>query len=338
MNLHFSERWFLGATVVGALAAMAVGSFATMEARSGIAGSSSAPGEVDAAILEDNFNDGVIDTSIWSVEVARPGYGIWKLPELAPPFVQATEENGELRFAGNCHDYFDYTRALITKNTFSGSFTLEIDLTSLSGSGGQWGADVVVVKDDFTAIQVLQGAAHYSGEPGNYYAFGWLASESCIDGTPGCPTSPGGQGAGEIGHGEAKPPGATTFPTKLYVVYNGATEFDLYWVMSGQMYTSTHNAPEVYGTYRIAVVGGGQLGSDYVDARFDNFRLLAGEHPPAAAVGGIAELPDVASSPLATTGPSGPNPGSVAALAAVAIAGVMTLVTGAWYARRRQLR
>jgi hypothetical protein len=238
------------------------------------------PVSSQSILLEDDFDDGVIDPSIWSVEVARPGYGIWQLPELPPPFVQATEESGELRFAGSGYAFFDYARVLVTKNSFSGSSTLEIDLTSLSGSGGQWGAGVVIVKDDFTAIQVLQDAAHWSGEPSNYYAFTRIARESCIDGTPGCPTSPGGDGTPLIDYGEVKPASATSFPTKLYVVYNGATRFDLYWVTSGQVYSYTHNAPEAYDTYRIAVYGGTQLDSDNVDARFDNFTLVAGQHPP----------------------------------------------------------
>jgi hypothetical protein len=342
MNLHFRARWFVGAAVVGAVAAMAAGFLVTMKAPSVIAGSSSTPAGASAPILEDNFDAGVIDTSKWSVEVARPGYGIWKLPELTPPFIQATEEGGQLRFAGNGYDYYDYTSALISKATFSGSFTLEVDLTSLSGSAGQWGAGVVIVKDDFTAIQLLEDVAHWAGQPSDYFAFTRIARGSCIDGTPGCPTSPGGLGTPEIDYGEVKASGATTFPTKLYVVYDGATRFDLYWVMSGQIYTYTHYAPEVYDTYRVALFGGAQLGSDYVDARFDNFRLLAGEYPPVGAVGGIAEFPESGGASVGNAAASTSGSGSAvrpyAALAGGLAAGVVTLTAGAWLARRRWLR
>jgi len=280
----------------------------------------------------DNFDDGVIDTSLWSVEVAREGYGIWKLPELPPPFIQATEESGQLRFSGNSYAYFDYARALITKDSFSGSFTLEVDLTSLSGSGGNWGADVVIVKDDFTAIQVLQDAAHWSGEPGNYYAFNWIASGSCIDGTPGCPTSPGGSGTPGHSGGEVRAPSATTFPIKLKVVYNGDTEFRLYWDMSGDIYEYTYNAPEVYDTYRVVLCGAAQLGSDYIDARFDNFRLVAGLAP--TGVGGITEFAPFA--PEAAVGGPGPSLPPYAALAGIGAGGALLLAAGGWYARKRR--
>jgi alpha-tubulin suppressor-like RCC1 family protein len=289
--------------------------------------------------LEDNFDDGVIDTSKWSVEVARPGYGIWKLPELGPPFIQATEGSGELRLAGNGHDYYDYGRLLISKNTFSGSFTLEVELTSLSGSGTQWGANVAIVKDDFTAIQLLQGVHRWYEWPTDYHYFGWQARESCIDGTPGCPTSPGGSGTGGYSDGEARAPGLISLPIKLTIVYDGQTQFNLYWEMGGQVYEATHNSPEVYDHYRIAIGAAARLGGDYVDARFDNFRLLAGQP---AAVGGIAELPALAgASPQETNSPNVGSGWSGVACAALVV-GVTTvglsLGTGAWYARRKWLR
>jgi len=288
------------------------------------------------SIFEDNFDDGVIDTSIWSVEVARPGYGIWKLPELSPPFTQATEEGGELRLAGNGHDYFDYTRALVSKQTFSGSSTLEVDLTSLSGSGTQWGADVFIVKDDFTAIQVGQNVHYWQGWPAGYYRFGWGSRESCIDGAPGCPTSPGGLGTPEIAAGEAKAPGPISFPIKRWIVYDGNTQFRFYWDMGGQIYEATHNAPEVYDHYRIVLDAGARLGGDSVDARLDNLKLLAGEHPPAGSVGGILEPVDLAQLPPDAAGSGGGN--APYAAGAAAIGGLLALTAGAWYTRRRWLR
>ena len=57
--------------------------------------------------------------------------------------------------------------------------------------------------------------------------------------------------------------------------------------------------------------------------------------PTPGAVGGIAELPGVAGTPLEAQGSSGRD---VASLAAVVAAGVVALAGGAWYARRRWLR
>jgi hypothetical protein len=59
-------------------------------------------------------------------------------------------------------------------------------------------------------------------------------------------------------------------------------------------------------------------------------------HP--AAVGGIAELPDIPSSPLDAGDASGTGWSFAAGLAALATAGVTTMMAGAWYARRRWLR
>ncbi len=56
------------------------------------------------------------------------------------------------------------------------------------------------------------------------------------------------------------------------------------------------------------------------------------------AVGGIAELPDAAGTPLEATGTSSDNAGVVASVAAAAIAGVVALGGAAWYTRRRWLR
>jgi uncharacterized repeat protein (TIGR01451 family) len=59
---------------------------------------------------------------------------------------------------------------------------------------------------------------------------------------------------------------------------------------------------------------------------------------PAAAVGGIAELPDAASTALETGDSSGSNWGFPAAIAAAAMAGLVAVGSAAWYARRRRLR
>jgi hypothetical protein len=58
------------------------------------------------------------------------------------------------------------------------------------------------------------------------------------------------------------------------------------------------------------------------------------DHP----VGGIAELPDVASTPLEAQNSSGPDAGLLAGVAAAVAAGLLALFSGAWYARRRRLR
>ena len=58
---------------------------------------------------------------------------------------------------------------------------------------------------------------------------------------------------------------------------------------------------------------------------------------PDPSVGGIAELPELAGTPLDATGSSGGNAGLLAGLAAVA-AGAAALGGAAWYIRRRQQR
>ncbi|MCH8901759.1 MAG: hypothetical protein IIC88_05615 [Chloroflexi bacterium] len=52
-------------------------------------------------------------------------------------------------------------------------------------------------------------------------------------------------------------------------------------------------------------------------------------------VGGIAELPEVAGTPLEAAGSSGSNTGLIAGIVAAIAAGSATLTGGAWYARRR---
>jgi len=228
--------------------------------------------------LSDNFDDGVIDPAIWSIEKARVGYGIWKLFRCdPPPFIAASEQGGELRISGYTCEYYDYCRVLVSQQTFSGPFTLEVDLTSLSGSGTQWGAGISIVKDDFSAIQVIQSVGHWQGWTAGHYAFQWIARHSCIDGTPGCPASPGGLGTPEIGYGFAKDPGPVTLPIKLRVVYDGGTEFILYWNMAGVDYQYTHNAPEIYDTYRIVLHGGARLG-DGTGAACGNAVCESGEN------------------------------------------------------------
>ena len=106
--------------------------------------------------LNDNFDDGVIDPSIWSVEQARVGYGIWQLSRCDPAtFIAASEVGGELQFAGYTCEYFDYSRVLVSKNAFSGPFTAQVTVTSLSGSGTQWGAGLAIVKGPAALRPVL---------------------------------------------------------------------------------------------------------------------------------------------------------------------------------------
>ena len=57
----------------------------------------------------------------------------------------------------------------------------------------------------------------------------------------------------------------------------------------------------------------------------------------ANAVGGVAELPEVAGTPLEATGSSGPGADVPSAtIAGAAIAGTLALSGAAWYAWRRQ--
>jgi len=58
----------------------------------------------------------------------------------------------------------------------------------------------------------------------------------------------------------------------------------------------------------------------------------------ASAVGGIAELPDIAPGSVEASHSSRGDAGLLVALVATAAAGAMTVVAGAWYARRRWLR
>ena len=55
-------------------------------------------------------------------------------------------------------------------------------------------------------------------------------------------------------------------------------------------------------------------------------------------VGGIAELPEVARTPLETPGSSGGNVGLLAGIVAAIAPGTATLGGAAWYARRRWVK
>ena len=59
------------------------------------------------------------------------------------------------------------------------------------------------------------------------------------------------------------------------------------------------------------------------------------ERRPNEALGGVAELPEVATTPLEAAGSSGSSAGVLAGIAAAAAAGVVALGGAAWYARRR---
>ena len=85
----------------------------------------------------------------------------------------------------------------------------------------------------------------------------------------------------------------------------------------------------------IVVVGGDPLANIQVmgdvDAVILEGKIIKGQvMPPPRAVGGIAQLPDVASD-------SGSSTGTYAALAAAAAAALLALTAGAWYTRRRWL-
>jgi len=68
-----------------------------------------------------------------------------------------------------------------------------------------------------------------------------------------------------------------------------------------------------------------------------NHRVLEYDAPLSTPVGGIAELPDVASTSLHTGGSSSPGVGLLAGIAAAFAVGAVALA-GAWYARRQRLR
>jgi hypothetical protein len=70
----------------------------------------------------------------------------------------------------------------------------------------------------------------------------------------------------------------------------------------------------------------------------DHFSLYAIMGSAPLAVGGIAELPEVLSAPLAAPDSSRANHGVPAAAVAVVTAGVAALGAAAWYARRRCVR
>ena len=59
---------------------------------------------------------------------------------------------------------------------------------------------------------------------------------------------------------------------------------------------------------------------------------------PANTVGGIAELPEVAGTPLEAPDSSGLSAGLIAGVAAVAVTGAIAFGGAAWYARRRRVR
>jgi len=228
-------------------------------------------------LLEDNFDDGVIDSSIWSSEVARVGYGIWKIREYgtSPPFITASEENGKLRLSGYGYSYYNYDRVLISKRAFSGAFSLEVEMTSLTGSGTGYGGGIVIVKDDFTAMHLIQSVGYWFEWPSDYRDFGYLVVESVIDGTPGAPPSPCGTGTPHLGEGQVKAPGPVTYPIKLKCIYDGINQFKLYWIMGDQTFQTTYISPETFDTYRIVIFADARLGEDYVDAEFDNLKLYS---------------------------------------------------------------
>ena len=66
--------------------------------------------------------------------------------------------------------------------------------------------------------------------------------------------------------------------------------------------------------------------------------IVKASHNTNPQVGGIAELPEVAGTPLEAPGSSGSNTGLIAGVLAAIAAGTVTLTGAAWYARRRWVR
>ena len=75
------------------------------------------------------------------------------------------------------------------------------------------------------------------------------------------------------------------------------------------------------------------------DGWLNSVEFNFGTNPCVAnAVGGIAELPEVAGTPLETDGSSGGSLGVLAGIAAGTVAGILAFGGAAWYARRRWVR
>ena len=69
-----------------------------------------------------------------------------------------------------------------------------------------------------------------------------------------------------------------------------------------------------------------------------NTDIVSDWQPLGASVGGGADLPEVAGTPLEAPDSSGSNTGLLAGIVAAIAAGTVTLGGAAWYARRRWAR
>jgi hypothetical protein len=98
---------------------------------------------------------------------------------------------------------------------------------------------------------------------------------------------------------------------------------------------STTTNDDATGTWAYpGPVTGPNITATITDASGNTSEFSAPE-PYSPAVGGVAELPDIAAVPLQDSGSGAPNAGLLAGLSAGA---VLLLAGGAWYARRRWLR
>ena len=82
--------------------------------------------------------------------------------------------------------------------------------------------------------------------------------------------------------------------------------------------------------------GNSMSGTFFSPVTFDGSFTGTKKNPTPQPVGGIAELPDVAGTPLETGGSSGRSANVVAGIAVAAAAGALALGGAAWYARRRR--
>ena len=145
------------------------------------------------------------------------------------------------------------------------------------------------------------------------------------------PTARGGLAAGALAGrvhvvgGEDLSPGGATFPE--HEVYDLTSDS---WQSAPPLPTSRHGLTAQVVSNKLYVLGGGPTPGLSVSDAVEIFQL--------GTIGGVAELPDVAATPLEAGGSSGASVSFLAALAAGSTAGVIALGGAAWYAKRRWVR
>ena len=122
--------------------------------------------------------------------------------------------------------------------------------------------------------------------------------------------------------GEDLSPGGATFSE--HEVYDPASAS---WQSALPLPTARHGLTAQVVSTKLYVLGGGPTPGLSVSSAVEIFQL--------APVGGLAELPDVAGSPLEAEGSSGPSAGVLAGVATAAV-GAVALGGAARYARRRR--